>query len=229
MSVAEWMSQSPEAGDVVSLQSAWQFLVDGGPVMIPIGFCSVLALGFALERYARLTRRRVLPPELDEAVAAVHQGDFARAEQLATSVDAPALRILAAGLRRRGFTTAEVESAIQDQGQKEIEKLRGNIRWLNVVSNIAPLLGLFGTVVGIYQSFVIIAKAGMGKPELLAEGIGVALITTIGGLMVAIPTMLIASHLTAKVRRLVAAIDDKVAGVVEKIAGDRTRGATDAA
>jgi biopolymer transport protein ExbB len=202
---------------VVTLQSVSDFLVSGGPIMVPIALCSIVALGFAIERYLRLTRAQVLPPALDDAIAAAQRGDVGSARAAAESTPSPGGRVLLAGLRRAGYPLHDVERAMQDQAQKELEKLRANVRPLSVVAAVAPLLGLFGTVVGIADAFHRVVQTGLGKPENLAAGIEVALVTTIAGLMVAIPAML-AAHLTAKVRRLVLAVDERLSPVVEAIA-----------
>lgn len=205
-------------GEVVSLQSVWDFLASGGPIMIPIGLCSVVALAFALERYLRLTRRQVLPASVDPVLALVAEGRLQEARVAAEQIDAPAARVLVAGLRRVGRAPADVEKAMEDQARKEYERLRRNIRPLSIVAAISPLLGLFGTVIGIAEAFHRVVRTGMGKPEHLAAGIEVALVTTIAGLAVAIPTLVIAAHLTGRARRLMIAIDDRIEPLVEQIA-----------
>ena len=101
---------------------------------------------------------------------------------------------------------------------KEIERLRHNIRPLSVIGGVAPLLGLLGTVLGIAEAFHRVAQAGMGKPEVLAGGIEIALTTTIVGLCIAIPSILAASWLQGRVRRLILHVDERLAGVVEHLA-----------
>src|SRR5207249_3986443 len=123
-------------------------------------------------------------------------------------IDAPASRILLAGLRRAGLPLLDIERAVEDQGKKELERMRGNVRPITLVAQVSPLLGLFGTVVGIIQAFQQVAKVGMGKPEMLAGGIAIALVTTLAGLAVAIPGLVLASWLQRRIRKLVAAIDD---------------------
>jgi biopolymer transport protein ExbB len=205
-------------GEVVSLQTVWEFLKAGGPVMIPIGICSVLALAYALERYLRLTRRRILPSAIYGVLAKLEAGDQAGAREQCEAIDAPAARILMAGFRREGFAPADVEKAIEDQGKKELDRLRTNIRPLTFIGNVAPLLGLFGTVVGIYDAFHTIRNVGMGKPELFAGGIEVALITTIAGLIVAIPAIVVAAHLQRRLRGHLLAVDQALSPAVERLA-----------
>ncbi len=201
-----------------SAQTVWDFLAMGGPVMWPIGICSVLVIGFALERWTRLGASRVVPAQTDEVVELVRAGRMDEALQLAEEMNAPSGRVLAAGLRRRGYALRDVEGAMEDQGHKELERLRGNLRVLTLVAAVAPLLGLLGTVIGIQEAFHQVANSGMGKPENLADGIQQALVTTIAGLCVAIPAMLLAAYLNAKARRLILRCDDKVSSIVERVA-----------
>lgn len=197
------------------------FFSNGGTLMYAILACSVVAFGIALERYLHLRRGRVLPAAVREAVAQVCQG---RADAVAAQIaeaQAPGARVLAAGLRRRGGALPDVEKAMEDQLLREGERLRGHIRAIHLVAALAPLLGLLGTVVGIAQAFQVVEQTGLGKPENLAAGIKVALYTTIFGLLVAIPAMVVAAHLTGRVRRLLLLLTDEVAPAVEHIAGRR--------
>ncbi len=214
------------SGEVVSQQTLWDFLVAGGPVMVPIGLCSVLALALAMERYLRLRRAAVCPRHTGETLELLAAGRAAEARAAAEADRSPSGRILLAGVRRAGFSVEELERGMEDQGQKELERLQAPIRQISLIANVAPLLGLFGTVVGIYQAFHTMVTVGMGKPEFLAAGIEVALITTIAGLIVAIPAILVAAHLHSRVRRLMLHVDEKLAPAVELLA---RRGASDAA
>ena len=211
--------QDPSLEGVVTVQTFGEFLAAGGLVMIPIALCSVVVVGLALERYANLTRARMLPGGVDEALDLVRSGHSQQALEVADGAKAPAPRILAAGIRRQGFPVRDVERAMEDQARKEADKLRGNIRPLDLIAAIAPLMGLFGTVVGIAEAFHRVVRTGMGRPENLASGIEMALTTTIAGLAVAIPTMVIAAHLKARVRKLLLATDEKLSPVVEALAG----------
>lgn len=200
-------------------QTVWEFLEAGGPVMVPIGICSVLVLAFTLERWLALRKARICPAEVGGAVEQLAAGNFDAAEAaIQAAPKSPGARILAAGLRRRGFALTEVESAIEDQGHKEVERLQKNVRPLSLIAAVAPLLGLLGTVLGIADSFRRVSQAGMGKPEMLAGGIEEALTTTIAGLCVAIPAMLLASHLNGKLRRVMIQTDDVIAPSVEHLA-----------
>jgi len=198
-----------------------EFFHAGGMLMWPILGCSVVVVGLAFERYASLRRARVLPRVVHDAVEQVVHG---RASVIAAGIQearAPAARVLAAGLRRRGHLVADVEKAMEDQMAKEGSLLRGNIRGISLMAAVAPLLGLLGTVLGIADAFATVEQTGLGKAEsskALAAGINVALYTTIFGLFVAIPATLVAAHLQARARRLVAAIGDAVEPAVAALA-----------
>lgn len=198
-----------------------EFFTAGGMLMWPILGCSVVAAGLALERYLSLRRARVLPQVV---VDAVEQCVHGRADVIAAGIGeaaAPAARVLAAGLRRRGFPLADVEKAMEDRLAEETTLLRGNVRGIHLMATIAPLLGLLGTVLGIAEAFAAVEQTGLGKAEsseALAAGIKVALYTTIFGLFVAIPATLVAAHLQARARRLAASIAGAVAPAIEALA-----------
>jgi biopolymer transport protein ExbB len=203
-------------------QTIGDFITTGGPLMWPILGCSVIVVGLALERYLVLRSGRVVPRAVRAAVEQICQGNAgAVAEQIAEA-PAPAARVLAAGLRRRGYSLAEVEKAMEDQAGKESARLRGNVRAIALMATIGPLLGLLGTVFGIASAFAAAEQKGLGKgdsTENLAAAIGVALHTTILGLIVSVLATLIAAHLQAKIRRLILAIDDTVQPAIDHLAG----------
>jgi biopolymer transport protein ExbB len=198
-----------------------EFFTAGGLLMWPILGCSVVVAGLALERYLSLRRARVLPPVVRDAVEQVLAGRSEVIEAGIAEAAAPAARVLAAGLRRRGFPLADVEKAMEDRLAEETANLRGSVRGIHLMATVAPLLGLLGTVMGIADSFAAVEQTGLGKAEsneALAAGIKVALYTTIFGLFVAIPATLVGAHLTARVRRLAAAIAATTAPAIEALA-----------
>lgn len=203
-----------------------EFFDAGGALMWPILGCSVVVVGLALERYLSLRRGRVVPKVVVDAVEQVTEGRAEVIEAGIAEAKAPAARVLAAGLRRRGRRLADVEKAMEDQLVKEQAKLRGNIRGITLCAAIAPLIGLLGTVLGIADSFAAVERTGLGKAEsseALAAGIKVALYTTIFGLGVAIPATLLSAHLHGRVRKLVLAISDAVAPAIDVLAPEPRR------
>jgi biopolymer transport protein ExbB len=198
-----------------------EFFTAGGVLMWPILGCSVVVTGLAFERWASLRRRRVLPQVVEDAVEQCVQG---RADVIAAGIGeaaAPAARVLAAGLRRRGHLLADVEKAMEDQLAREAALLRGNVRGISLMAAVAPLLGLLGTVLGIADAFATVEQTGLGKAEsseALAAGIKVALYTTIFGLFVAIPATLLAALLQGRARKLAGAIATAVGPAIEALA-----------
>lgn len=217
--IASLTTAAAFAQEKESSQTVWDFLVAGGYIMVPLAICSVVVLALAMDRWMRLRGGRIMPKGIDDAIGLLKQGRFDEALAAGRDLKAPAGRILVAGIQRREHHFEHVERAMEDQGQREVERLRKNIRPLSLIANIAPLLGLLGTVIGIQDSFASVVKSGMGKPENFASGIESALVTTIAGLVVAIPALLIASHFNAKVRSLMMDVDEKLSPTVELMAG----------
>lgn len=208
----------PQAPAVIS--TVGEFFDAGGLLMWPILACSIVVVGLALERYLSLRQGRVLPRVVVEAAHQVVEGRAEVIEAGILEAKAPAARVLAAGLRRRGCLLADVEKAMEDRLHEEGQRLRGNARGVWLVATIAPLLGLLGTVLGIADSFAAVEQTGLGKAEsseALAAGIKVALYTTIFGLFVAIPATLIAAHLQSRARRLIARVADVIAPTIEAL------------
>ena len=204
--------------DPAAMTTLGESFAKGGFMMWPILGCSVVTVGLAFERYTNLRRGRVLPPAVVDAVSEIAAG---RAGEVAVGIaeaDAPGARVLAAGLRRRGFPLVDVERAMSDQLGKEGARLRGNIRGITLMAAVAPLCGLLGTVLGIATAFAAIEKSGLDRAEPLASGIGVALYTTIFGLIVAIPSTMLAAHLQGRVRKLLLAMDGALSPAVEALA-----------
>ena len=172
------------------LDSLWDMLVRGGPVMVPLLVCSVIALGWMFERWMRL-RAGLLGSraQADQLVNAARDLGPARALEIARTQPTLLARVLQPVLERWSETRANLEKAVEDTASRELRTLISSLRPLTVITVTAPLLGLFGTVIGIIIAFRDIAQSdAMGKPEALATGIAQALITTASGLAIAIPT-----------------------------------------
>jgi len=200
----------PAAAAAPRLDSIFDMVVNGGPLMIPIALCSVVALAYTVERWTRLRSARLGSPRLGrEIVQAVASGGPARGLALCRERPNPLTRILEAGLRRFGDPVLEVEKAVEDAGEREVRRLSANLRPLVLVGMIAPLLGLLGTVWGMIEAFTSIAlEGGLGKPELLASGISQALITTAAGLAIAIPAQAVYSFYRGRIDRFVRRTED---------------------
>ena len=207
----------------VEVKSVLDFVVKGGPMMIPIGLCSLVALTVVIERLVTLRRRNVIPPKfLPGLTKLLGNGvdDKDEALEYCQNNGSPVANVFAAGIRRLGGSVEYVEKHIQDSGQREVLKLRRYMRSLAVIASIAPLMGLLGTIFGMINAFqtVAVSSEALGKAELLAEGIYVAMITTAAGLMVAIPVLIAYHWLLAKIDGLVSEIDQMTVDFVEQYA-----------
>jgi biopolymer transport protein ExbB len=193
----------------------------GGPVNIVfmafLSFISLVAAATAMERLAHLTRRRVAPSDLARELADLVQKGESRAEsfrEVCLRSPSPLANIFKAGLLRAGRALPEVEKAMEDAAAREMTEMRARIRPLSVAANVAPLVGLLGTVVGMLEAFRVTSQVGTGKAEVLAEGIYLALETTVAGLIIAIPALLFASYFHGKGERLMREIDDHLTAAV---------------
>ena len=179
------------------------FLYKGGVLVIPILLCSVFALAIFLERLIRFIRLRKQGRGLAEKVAAfVKNGDDEQALDLADASDSPMGRVLAQALEVKDQGQETLEAIIVHATEEEVRGMSRYLQALATIGNIAPLLGLFGTVVGMIKAFMVIQEMG-GKVNaaVLAGGIWEAMLTTALGLAVALPTIIAHSYLVSKVNQ----------------------------
>jgi len=172
--------------------------------MAPIILCSVAAVGILLERLWTLQRKRVLPEELIKKLASFAEGGQVSPKFIeALEKNSPLGRVLAAALANRDRGREIMMERVQDTGRHVVHELERFLNSLGTIASISPLLGLLGTVTGIIRAFNAVMLGGMGDPRLLAGGISEALITTAGGLAVAIPSFIAYRYLRGKVERIV--------------------------
>ena len=171
---------------------------------------SMIATTVGLERLFHLRREKVMPEALMQQLEHLVRTETDTLENLrvlAGSSDAPLARVLRDALLRAGRPLAEVEKGIEDAMAREFLILRGKQRGLSVMANVGPLVGLFGTVVGMIFAFQMASQAGLGKAELLAKGIYLALLTTALGLTIAVPCILLLAYFNAKLDRYMVKMD----------------------
>ena len=151
---------------------------------------SVVALAVAIENFVSLKRDKLAPPELiDEVQALYDEGQFQEAMELCEAEPNFFTRICGAGISKIGHDFDVITKSIEEMGDEEAIKLHQKVGWLSMIANVAPMMGLLGTVSGMVTAFNTIASSGgQASPAELAGGISVALLTTLFGLIVAIPT-----------------------------------------
>ncbi len=195
----------------------------GGPLMYPLYLCSIIVVAFAIERAVRLRRSAIVPADVVAKVRRLTTGENRISPQTLLaelkSHPSPIARVITAGLRRADRPLVELEKSIEDAGQREADTLRRGCRVLSIVSNVSPLLGLLGTVMGMITSFMTVAarEDALGRTELLAAGIYQALITTAAGLCIAIPALVLYYFFTDRVDRLVSEMDEISIDLVETL------------
>ncbi len=195
-----------------------EYAVAGGWLMVPIGLCSIIWLAFLAERLIATRRGLVLPAALVKAVQGWCGGgsrDLGAARTLCEAHPSAAAAILKMAVDRIGEPMDELERGVNNVAQREIYSLRRNLRLFSIIASVAPLLGLLGTVTGMVQCFREVAEQGLGSGQNLAPGIYQALITTVGGLLVAIPSLLTYYWLSARVDQYVHQLDILVVDFVD--------------
>lgn len=201
----------------------FEILKMGGWVMYPIILCSVIAMTIIIERFWSLRRRYVLPSGLTQQVSKwVQEGgkiDNKRLEILRNN--SPLGQILAAGLVNIDHGREMMKASIEEVGSQVVHNLERYLNTLGTIAEIAPLLGLFGTVTGIIRMFAAIGVVGLGNPSALSAGLSEALIATAAGLAVAIPTVVFYRYFRGLVDELVVSMEQEALKMIDTLHGDR--------
>ncbi len=187
------------AADAVKLEkkrTLWDTIKLGGWAMWPLGICSFGVVAFTALNFQRVNRRQMLPAGLIAQIkSAAKTDDLQQVLNLASTSDSFFARVLVAGLNKirpddPEGSRAKAEVAISEAAGREEANYAFWINFLSLITGMAPMWGLLGTISGMIGAFDKIGAGGMGKPELLATNIGEALITTATGLIVALPAMI---------------------------------------
>lgn len=200
----------------------WELIKAGGWMMTPIVLASVFALAISLERAWTLRTDRIAPPELLAQVwkwIKSNQLDSDKLKQLREN--SPLGEILAAGILNSKHGREIMKESIEEAGSHVVHHLEKYLTLLGTISVIAPLLGLLGTVVGIINAFMAVTANGMGDPTALASGISMALVTTAGGLVVAIPAMIMHRYFLRHIDSLTVEMEQQAIKLVDIVHGDR--------
>ncbi|HLF18495.1 MAG TPA: MotA/TolQ/ExbB proton channel family protein [Candidatus Omnitrophota bacterium] len=188
--------------------NAWHLIKIGGPIMAPILLCSLFALGIVIEKLIYFASIKTNVPQLKQQVfELVKNNNIKEAVQLCDQHHSPVAKILRAGLIKYGSAREDIKENIEDVSLFEVPKLESRLSALATIAHISPLLGLLGTVTGMTASFHTIqvraASLNPVTPGDLAGGIGEALITTVAGLMVAIPTFVAYNYFVNRINHYV--------------------------
>jgi biopolymer transport protein ExbB len=199
---------------------------DAGPLMYAILLCSFLLVAFFLERCVSLRRGRVIPkPFVKRFLSQLREGQLDREQalELCKENGSPVANVFAGAVRKWGRPGVEVEQGVIDAGERATNGLRRYLRVFYGVATVGPLLGLMGTVLGMIQTFNVIADPtsdALGRAAPLAGGIAKALLNTAGGLAIAIPASILYVFFVSRVDRLVIEIDRLAQEVVNVISAE---------
>lgn len=184
----------------------FQMMQHGGPLMLVLLACSVVAVGVFFERWFYYRRSRMNVSEfLAGVLALVRRQSYAEAITRCDEGHGPIVSVVRTAIYKRHLAPAELREVVREIAQLEIPHLEANISLLGTIGYVAPLLGLFGTVLGMIKAFVEVNQTnGTASVGDLSQGIYLALITTAAGLAVAIPCYLAHNFLVAQVHSLVA-------------------------
>lgn len=183
-------------------------LMSGGPVMIAILAVSLYAVYVFFLRFLKLRNERVDTHELMTRVnAAVRERDLELALASCEQHGGPVARVLGAALVKLPYGRPAVEAAFQEASIQEEQTLGRGLRPLATIAQVAPMLGLLGTVTGMIIAFSQISRFGTGDPSVIANGVAQALVTTAAGLIVAIPVIMGHAYLASRVEAILIDID----------------------
>ena len=193
-------------------------LAAGGWVMPFIMACSVIALAICIERHFALNKRRVAPPHLLASVWQQLRADGLDAQRLKSlRQGSPLGAILAAGLANRHQGREIMRESIREAAAHVIHRLERYLNALGTVAAISPLLGLLGTVMGMISVFTEMTTQGTGNAPALAGGISEALATTAAGLAVAIPSLVMHRHYSARIESIVVDLEREAIKLVDAL------------
>jgi biopolymer transport protein ExbB len=199
----------------------WSIIQAAGWPIWPLIFASVIALALIFERLWSLRQSQVAPVGMVDKVLAEFKRDGLTPDVVAkTAAQGPLGRVLAAGLANVKSPRPVMKEAIEEVGRVVAHDLGRFLTTLGTIAAMSPLLGLFGTVVGMIEIFGSQSAAG-SNPTQLAHGISVALYNTALGLIVAIPSMIFYRHFRASVDDLILEMEQQAVKLVELAHGDR--------
>jgi biopolymer transport protein ExbB len=203
----------------------FDYLWAGGPVMIPIGLCSIVAVATFLERSWSLRRERVVPTAFVVEVSdLIKQCRWQDALTLCRKREVAIGRVVEVALEVRSESRSVVKERVEEVGRREAAELERYIPVLGTIASIAPLLGLLGTVGGMILTFQVIEQQGVKDVADLAGGISQALITTFAGLSVGIPALVANRYLLARVDGMLIELEEVSLAVLQLLGDARGSG-----
>lgn len=207
--------EGPDLTFTEQIAQAWQ---DAGIMRYPLGLCLLVGILVIIWKFFDLVRKsgstRKILREVDELLS---QRRTKEALEITRESNSPAANILHAGLERQDEGTDRVTKAIENQGLIELSKLESGLVVLATLTNVAPLLGFLGTVMGMIAAFQAIELAGEVDAQTVASGIKIALTTTAAGLAIAIPVSIAHNYFVSRIDHLVIDMEESAQKMIDAL------------
>ncbi|MBX2943990.1 MAG: MotA/TolQ/ExbB proton channel family protein [Cyclobacteriaceae bacterium] len=195
-----------------------KFIEGGAPFMWPILICLILGLAVSIERIITLnlatTNTKKLLTRIEDALS---KGGIEAAKDVTKNTKGPVASIFTQGLMRSSEGMEMVEKSIVSYGGVEMGRLEKGLIWISLFISLGPMLGFFGTVIGMVGAFDAIEAAGDISPQVVAGGMKVALLTTVGGLIVGMVLQVFYNYLVSKIDNLVNDMEDASITLVDML------------
>ena len=207
------------------------FIVKGGIILWIIMALSVVGLAIIIERILYFRSIRTDEEKLFQRVkASVEKGHFDEALSICDNNESPLSALIKVGIEYRAYPESAQKEVLKDAAAQEVPRLERNVSTLGTIAHIAPLLGLLGTVTGTMKAFGVLGRFGsVADPSILAKGVSEALITTVGGIVVAVPAVIFYNLLVTKVNMILLKMENQVTALVMMINSGKRRGLASAA
>ena len=201
-----------------------EFINAGGWIMWPLILCSILATAITIERFWFLRKKNIVPKNLVPQVWKwVKSNKLDKQKITILHNHSPLGRILAAGLSNRNHSRAMMKISIEEASGQVVHSLEKYLTTLGTIAEIAPLLGLLGTVTGMIRMFAAIGEVGLGNPLVLSGGLSEALITTATGLTIAIPAFIFYRYFRSVVDELIMSMEQEAVKMLDILHGNREK------
>lgn len=201
------------------------FIVKGGLVLWLIMALSAVGVAIVVERLLYLRRIRVDEEKLFLRIkTSLEKGHFDEALAICDQNVSPLSGLMRVGIEHRDYPESVQKEVLKDAAAQEVPRLEKNISALGTIAHIAPLLGLLGTVTGTMKAFGVLGRFGsVADPSILARGVSEALITTVGGIVVAVPAVIFYNYLVTKVNLILVKMENQVNALVLMINASRLK------
>ena len=196
----------------------FKLLLTGGYTMVPLLICSVITLAVIIEKMIVLRFNRVIHPIVVQGISKVKNVKELNGLIVLCNRYKGAFSSIICNISRNSTLSKEAnKEQTEMEGKVETNRLEKGLVVLEVIAAISPLLGLLGTVIGLVDVFQVVSKLGIGQTSAFSSGIAKALITTVVGLIIAIPSLVAHSYFSKKVKNLVLAMEKEATSLINNI------------